>query len=196
MNLVDLKEQMAHIEKVIRTERFRSMDGLGGEIPFWIASFPANLSENTDVEVELMVERLTRDGLCVCLVDLYEVCLEVLDSVMSPHDWKQLELKKGERKLLKYIQSTLDIQEVLVPKIRQKLDASQGDVLLVKGVGKTYPFVRSHTVLNNLQSVIIECPTLMFFPGEYDNTSLRLFGTLKDDNYYRAFNVLSFDLNQ
>jgi hypothetical protein len=27
---------------------------------------------------------------------------------------------------------------------------------------------------------------VMFFPGEYSGQDLQLFGTIKDDNYYRA----------
>jgi hypothetical protein len=30
----------------------------------------------------------------------------------------------------------------------------------------------------------------MFFPGEYSGQELRLFGTIKDDNYYRAFRLV------
>jgi hypothetical protein len=35
--------------------------------------------------------------------------------------------------------------------------------------------------------VLDETPVVMFFPGSYDGQELRLFNTLKDDNYYRAF---------
>jgi hypothetical protein len=49
-------------------------------------------------------------------------------------------------------------------------------------------------VLNNLQTVVTAKPTLVFFPGDYKQSgttgsSLVLFGRLKDDNYYRAFDI-------
>ena len=41
----------------------------------------------------------------------------------------------------------------------------------------------------------MEAPTLCFFPGDYDGHSLELFGILKDDNYYRAFNIDKIGFN-
>ncbi len=50
----------------------------------------------------------------------------------------------------------------------------------------------------NLFELVMEMlkdrPTVMFFPGIYDGTSLSLFGKLKDDNYYRAFNLETINL--
>ena len=55
--------------------------------------------------------------------------------------------------------------------------------------------MRSHNVLNNLQSVAANKPMLLFFPGRYEQSntlgsSLVLFGKLTDDQYYRAKNIL------
>jgi hypothetical protein len=68
------------------------------------------------------------------------------------------------------------------------------EVMFITGVGEVFPYIRSHTVLNNLQSTAKYRPTVMFFPGEYTHSaetgaSLNLFGRLHDDNYYRAFNI-------
>ena len=196
MNDVQLKAQMEHVEQVIRTERFQGMTGLGGEIPFWVAPYPAELNETLEVELGLMVGRLASDGIRLCSIDLYALSMDLLGSVMGMEDWARLEEKKGGRKMIKRLHSALDIQRVLIPAITEKLHASQASALVLHGVGKVFPFIRSHTVLNNLQSEVTHCPTLMFFPGEYDNTSLKLFGRLKDDNYYRAFNIFDFNLNE
>ncbi|MGR5940587.1 DUF1788 domain-containing protein [Bacillus pacificus] len=75
--------------------------------------------------------------------------------------------------------------EIFLSKIKEQL--GNHNVVLITGVGKVYPFVRSHTILNNLQEVIDKIPVIMFFPGRYDGQSLQLFGKFKDDNYYRAF---------
>lgn len=61
------------------------------------------------------------------------------------------------------------------------------DIVFITGVGKVYPIVRSHTILNNLHKVIDQVPVVMFFPGNYDGLELVLFDAIKDDNYYRAF---------
>ena len=64
----------------------------------------------------------------------------------------------------------------------------------LSGIGEVFPYIRSHNVLNNLQSTAKDKPTVMFFPGEYRHSleqgaSLELFGLLHDDKYYRAFNI-------
>ena len=66
--------------------------------------------------------------------------------------------------------------------------------MFITGVGEVFPYIRSHNVLNNLQSTAKDRPTVMFFPGEYTQSletgaSLDLFGRLHDDKYYRAFNI-------
>ena len=63
-------------------------------------------------------------------------------------------------------------------------------VVFLTGIGKCYPILRSHTVLNNLHQVIDSVPVVMFYPGKYDGQELILFGDIKDDNYYRAFKLV------
>ena len=106
----------------------------------------------------------------------------------------EVEVKKDKEKFRKALQSTINIHERLIPKIVELINESKPQFLMIKGVGSVYPFIRSHTVLNNLQSAVKDIPTLMFFPGEYSGQSLNLFGLLKDDNYYRAFNIDNFKL--
>ena len=63
-------------------------------------------------------------------------------------------------------------------------------IVLITGVGKSFPIVRSHTILNNLQSIFRRNPVVMMYPGRYEiknSMPLRLFECLDDDNYYRAF---------
>ena len=63
-------------------------------------------------------------------------------------------------------------------------------IVFLVGIGKCYPILRSHTVLNNLHQVIDNVPVVMFYPGKYDGQELNLFGEIKDDNYYRAFKLV------
>ena len=52
----------------------------------------------------------------------------------------------------------------------------QHDLMLISGVGSAYPMLRSHTLLNNLHSIMGPTPLVMFYPGKYDQAGLRLFG--------------------
>ena len=92
------------------------------------------------------------------------------------------------------LQSILDVETVVTPEISRRLETNPCDVLFLSGVGEVFPYVRSHNVLNNLQRVAKDQPTVLFFPGEYTHSleqgaSLDLFGRLHDDKYYRAFNI-------
>ena len=88
----------------------------------------------------------------------------------------------------------IDTQKYLIPKIEELTVNNASNIFFLTGIGQVYPFLRSHTVLNNLQNSVKDRPTVMFFPGIYDGTSLSLFGKLKDDNYYRAFNLETVNL--
>lgn len=63
-------------------------------------------------------------------------------------------------------------------------------VIFLTGIGKCYPLLRSHKVLNNLHQAIDRVPVVMFYPGKYDGQELILFSKIKDDNYYRAFRLV------
>jgi hypothetical protein len=96
--------------------------------------------------------------------------------------------------LKELLQGVLDPEGHLVPAIASKLSGTEFDVLFLSGVGEVFPYIRSHNVLNNLQSTAKEKPTVLFFPGSYTHSlesgaSLDLFGRLHDDKYYRAFNI-------
>ncbi|BDZ68760.1 DUF1788 domain-containing protein [Methanobacterium ferruginis] len=75
--------------------------------------------------------------------------------------------------------------------VKYIMDNTQNNsVVFLTGVGKSYPLIRSHNVLNNLHQVLDEVPVIMFFPGKYSGTDLILFGTIKDQNYYRALSLV------
>ena len=61
---------------------------------------------------------------------------------------------------------------------------------MLTGVGAVYPMLRTHTLLSALHPIMGTTPLLMFFPGRYDGHSLRLFNTLTEDHYYRAFRLV------
>ena len=89
----------------------------------------------------------------------------------------------------------LDPGQHLAPAIAAELAESDARIIFLTGIGEVFPYIRSHNVLNNLQSVVTGRPMLVFFPGRYEQSatlgsSLVLFGRLKDDQYYRAKNIL------
>jgi hypothetical protein len=73
----------------------------------------------------------------------------------------------------------------------------RGDVLFLTGVGKAYPFMRSHKMLDSMQQAFADVPIVMFYPGTFNGQDLNLFKSegkqsagFMDAHYYRAFNLL------
>ncbi len=184
-----------HLYKIICTESFLKMTSLGNEIPFYILPFEPRFQKKVDEIVEQLVKSLAQAGITVLQIDLYRLMIEILEREgdLDYYIAREPEISKSE--LLDDLQGILDVKSVLVPAIAEKMNANDFDVLFLTGVGASFPLLRSHNVLNNLQSTAKDRPTLMFFPGEYSHSlekgaSLDLFGLLHDDKYYRAFNIL------
>ena len=127
----------------------------------------------------------------VLAIDLYELCLELLGTKISFDKIIALESKKGSDELLKKLRITL--KPATVKKTITERIALEENLALVflTGIGKAWPMIRSHSVLNNLQPIMGNIPLVAFYPGEYDNHELSLFGKFKDANYYRAFQLIS-----
>lgn len=193
-----LSDHADHLFRVISSERFLTRQGLNNEVPFFIAPFdPAAATEMAQVTRNLIL-KLGQSGVRVLDVNLYDLCLHllaergILDQIIANEsEWTRDELKE-------LLQGPLDPEHHLVPAIARKMADAEFDVLFLTGVGEIYPYIRSHTVLNNLQSTAKEQPTVMFFPGTYTHSlekgaSLDLFGLLHDDKYYRAYNIDTYE---
>lgn len=184
-----------HLLTVIKSERFLKMQGLGNEIPFFICSFdPAKTDSLYKEVIAPLVNKLKHDGVKVLKVDLYDLSLELLQNRRIWERTLETETEISKSELKDLLQSVLDVETHLIPAIDVKMKEADFDVLFLTGIGEVFPYIRSHTVLNNLQSTAKEKPTIMFFPGEYrqsaeKGSSLNLFGRLLDDNYYRAFDI-------
>lgn len=188
-------EIYSHLLSVISSDRFLKMQGLGKEIPFFICSFdPVKTDDFAKEVIGPLINKLKHNGVRVLKIDLYDLSVELLKNrdIWDRTLETETEISKSELKDL--LQSVLDVETRLVPAISTKMKEVDFDVLFITGVGEVFPYIRSHTVLNNLQSTAKEKPTIMFFPGEYrqsaeKGSSLNLFGRLLDDNYYRAFDI-------
>jgi hypothetical protein len=190
----DITAKFDHLYKVITSPGFLKKEALGGEIPFFIAAYHPAQECDVIVAFKGLVNKIENNGIKTLELNLYDLVCEVLQEKGGMERMFAIEKAKGKDKFLRALQSSLNIHEVLMPKIAAKINASQAQVYLLTGIGLVFPYIRSHTVLNNLQNIAKEAPTVAFFPGEYNGHSLNLFGLLKDDNYYRAFNIENIEV--
>jgi hypothetical protein len=181
--------KFAHVLKVVSSESFLKMDALGGEIPFWIAPYDIEAHDQVEVEIKNLQAKLANTGVKTELIDLFELSCLIIEANIGLERMFEVEKRKDKEKFKRALQSTVNIHDRLIPAIIERTSAAKPEILFIKGVSSVYPFIRSHTVLNNLQSAVKHIPTVMFFSGAYSGNSLNLFGLMKDDNYYRAFNI-------
>jgi len=195
MTKEDLISKYDHLYDVMHTEKFLSMEALGGEIPFFISTYsPAQENEAQKAIASLQKKLETKHGIRVLAINLYELALEILDEELGKNEIFNLEQELEQGEFKEALQSIIDVNEVFMPAIHRKIEESNGQLYFFNGIGQVFPFIRSHSILNNLQNIAKEAPSVFFFPGRYTGESLELFGLLKDDNYYRAFNLDNYKL--
>lgn len=185
----DISAKFEHLYKVISSKSFLNKEALGGEIPFFISAFDAKQSLDMDDSIKMLIKKLDSSGISVLELNLYDLVCEILEEKGGMERMFRVEQTKSKEKFLRALQSSLNIHEVLMPRIQNKIEKAKANVYFLTGIGLVFPFIRSHNVLNNLQNIAKEAPTVAFFPGDYNGHTLKLFGLLKDDNYYRAFNI-------
>ncbi len=195
-----IRERHNHLLASISSERFLKMQGLGNEVPFFICPFkPEEFQEMSQLYSQLVNTLRNEKGIRVLKINLYDLAVELIKERGVWERILETEESITKQQLKELLQGVLDPENHLIPTIKKKMEESEFDVMFITGVGEVFPYIRSHTVLNNLQSTAKDKPTVMFFPGEYkysleDGASLDLFGRLHDDKYYRAFNIYHYQI--
>ncbi len=193
-NRMSISERYDHLLKLIGSNRFLKMEGLGNEVPFFLCPYPPKDTVDMSKMQKQLQNRLQQQGVKILDINLYDLAIEILQ---KRNIWKRIletEQTVSKEQLKELLQGVLDSKAHLVPAIAEKMAKSPFDIMFISGVGAVFPYIRSHNVLNNLQSTAKDQPTVMFFPGVYTHSlehgaSLDLFGRLNDDKYYRAFNI-------
>ena len=195
----NLDQTFERLFRVISSPAFLQRRGLGGELPFFISAFNPALQSKVDANVPSLASRLANTGIPLLHLDLYDLTVELFQRRDRWDKHLASEPVTPKEKFIKTLQNVTDADNNLAPLIAAKLAEAPVQVLLLTGVGLVYPYLRSHTVLENLQKVTKQTPTVLFFPGDYSyvdgkGSYLKLFGILPDDRYYRAFNIADFEI--
>jgi hypothetical protein len=188
-----IHERFDILEEKMRSENFRENKGLGNEVGYYVFDYEPFQElvvrkriqelQNTNTELKFGYELL--------VFDLYELILQLLDEEGALEDLKDLEDEEGTQYVFDAIAETLKFEEkdsLIVNYIKD--NTPKDAVVFLTGVGKCFPILRSHKILNNLHQVMDHCPVILFYPGIYTGNTLNIFGKLKDDNYYRAFPIV------
>ncbi|MEW6234214.1 MAG: DUF1788 domain-containing protein [Candidatus Omnitrophota bacterium] len=169
---------------------FLNNRGLGNEIGFYIFDYVPKDEMIVREYISILLAKMNNPAVNIKTIeiDLYEAILEILGRKKILEKISPDEKKSGFDSIIRRLKPILK-SAALVEIIKERI-ADDVRLVFLTGVGKSFPLLRSHNILNNLHNVIIKQPLLMFFPGEYDQRELKLFGLFKDDNYYRAFHLI------
>ena len=188
-----LEERLDQAEAMIQTTSFRENKGLGNEVGYYIFDYPPEqeLYIRNWVEYIRQKNESSGDDYRIIVFDLYDIVIDILIQKGYLEKCYQFEKTKGFERVSKSISNMLKITSSDGLIVNYIIDhITEKSVVFITGIGKCYPILRSHTVLNNLHQVIDQVPVVLFYPGKYDGQELVLFGEIKDDNYYRAFKLV------
>lgn len=186
-----LTDRLNQILPTITSETFLRGKGLGNEIAFYIFDYLPEAELRVREHIQFLLEHMPKHkpGVCVQHVNLLDFVLthlrqrHLLDKAIA------MQQTKGDAFVLRQLATILHPNRIATG-FAEMAQPDQHDLVLVSGVGSVYPLLRVHTLLNNLHAVMGQTPLVLFYPGRYDGQALRLFGTLQNDNYYRAFKLV------
>ena len=194
MNSVNkLEERLNKIEKIISNESFRKNKGLSNEVGYYIFDYEAE----EELKVREYIENLRKTniknqpGYELKIYDVYDLMIDLIEEEGLYEACIEMEENEGLDYLIEAVNDILRI-DYDDNYLNSYIDENTPDnsVVFVTGVGKIFPFVRSHGILNKLHLVFDRVPVVLFYPGKYNGQSLILFSEFKDENYYRAFPLI------
>lgn len=188
-----LDDRLAMIEEVISDEDFRKNKGLSNEVGYYIFDYEAK----EELKVRDYIEDLRKmniknqPGYELKIYDVYDLMIDLIEEEGLYEACIEMEENEGLDYLIEAVNDILRI-DYDDNYFNDYIDENTPDnsVVFVTGVGKIFPFVRSHGILNKLHLVFDRVPVVLFYPGKYDGQSLILFSEFKDENYYRAFPLI------
>ncbi|SDH84074.1 protein of unknown function [Pseudobutyrivibrio sp. 49] len=191
--MADIIERLDKMEEAIKKPSFRQSSGRANEVNYWVFDYPPEHELEVRERIKYMQNRNSKgaEDFELVVFDLYDIIIDFLKKNDFLEDCYKFEKKKGLERITKAVSNSMKINDddsYIVQYIKDH--TPENAVVFLTGVGKCFPILRSHKVLNNLHQAFVSAPVVMFFPGIYNEQELILFGEIKDDNYYRAFKLV------
>lgn len=163
--------------------------GLGNEINFRIFDYDPKDELVVRQHINRLVKELNSSSneIKIIVFDLYKMMIEMTKEEGVFEELFSFEEENGKDELFSAMKDFAKPKHFVDAIMR---DSKEYDTIFITGVGKVFPFIRSHGILNNLHEAIENKPLVLFYPGEYSGQELKLFNKIKDDNYYRAFPLI------
>ena len=191
---MEFNERLDKIWDRISDEDFLANRGVANEVRYYVFDYEPcdELIIREKIKALKKQNNPDADGFQIVEYDLYEMVIQILEEKGYIEKCIKFEDDKGMEYLYTAVTKMLRLtndDNLIVSRILE--NTPKNAVVFLTGVGKVFPFVRSHNVLNNLHQVLDSVPVVMFYPGTWNGQSLSLFGTITDGNYYRAFPLIA-----
>lgn len=190
----DLESRLNKLEDKIKQPNFRKNKGLGNEVGYYVFDYSAEQELLVRERIDYLVSKYENNqDFKLVVFDLYDIIIDILLREGFLDLCMEFEKTKGFSEITRAVNEMLRMEEdnqsnEILAHIKNNTPSNS--IVFLKGVGKCFPILRSHKILNNLHQCVDDVPVVMFFPGKYDGQSLMLFSEIKDDNYYRAFKLV------
>lgn len=190
---MDFIARLDAMEAAIKKPSFRQNNGKANEINYWIFDYPPEKELEVRERIAYMKRKnqVGTDGYELAVFDLYDIVIDFLEQKNFINKCFEFEKKRGIQRIVKAVSNSMKVSDndnLIVQYIQD--NTPENAVVFLTGIGKSYPILRSHNVLNNLHQSYLHAPVVLFFPGTYNEQELILFNEIKDDNYYRAFRLV------
>jgi len=190
---MDFQDRLDAIWNRISSKEFLENKGVANEVRYYVFDYEACDEQIMRQKIKDLLARNNpeTDGFQIVEYDIYKLILSILEERGYVDKCIRFEKEKGREYLYNAISKLLRLttdNNLIVNRILE--NTPENSVVFLTGIGKVYPFVRAHNVLNNLHQVFDKVPVIMFYPGNWNGQSLSLFGTISDGNYYRAFPLI------
>jgi len=189
--MLTFKVRLDKIMDRLLSDELLNNTGLGNEIGFYIFDYPPEFELEMRDHIQFILRQIPKKKphLKFKHINLFELIIDYLKSRKLLDRTLQIQKQKGDQELLKAMKGPLGAEKIAKAFV-EEAQPQENNLVLVSGVGNVYPLLRSHNLLNNLHSLMSDTPLVMFYPGTYTGQGLRLFGKLKETNYYRAFQLV------
>lgn len=186
------------LKQRLEKQSFQENEGLSNEVGYYIFDY----HPNKELEVRDFIKKLQNTSLAerinLKVFDVFEIMINKINEVRKIANGDpfeiiaQMEKTGGLTQVTQQINNLLQMGEnnnAITQYVRNQIQDDKRSVIFITGIGKVYPILRAHKILNTMHQIIDEYPVVMFYPGSYDELSLQAFGEVKDQNYYRAFRI-------
>ena len=156
---MDLSQRLDEMELAIHKPSFRKGTGRANEVNYWVFDYPPEKELEVRERVEYLKNKNDRgdDDFELVVFDLYDIIIDFLEKKNFMEKCYDFEKKRGIERIVKAVTNSMKVNDddsLIVQYIKEH--TPENAVVFLTGIGKCYPILRSHKVLNNLHQELVE----------------------------------------